>query len=153
MFLKLSFFLLLIIQKTFNSNEYAEIYLKEENEMNLIKVDFMVIQNLSVEQDDLKEKWRDLDNFVFSEEVFYLKEETTTLVNYDGSKDHKATFPNIRIEAVVNTATESSQAASYEAPSPFLFERIPFQKEMKEIQENLDRSKDCLLYTSPSPRD
>ena len=150
MFLKLSFFLLLIIQKTFNSNEYAEIYLKEENEKNLIKVDFMVIQNLSVEQDDHKEKWRDLDNFAFSEEALYLKEETTTLINFDGGKEYKANFPNIKIDAVQNTATESSQEISYKAPLPFLFERIPFQKEMKEIQENLDRSKDyrVLFYNS-----
>ena len=62
MLLKLSLFLTLIAQGVYakSSEEYIQLFM-EQDQPDLIKIDFLVIQNLTIEEVDLKEKWRNLE--------------------------------------------------------------------------------------------
>ena len=83
MFLKFVVFLVFISQfasSEITSNDYLNHYLENKENTKLLKVDFVVIQNLNIDKKDLKEKWEDLNAFNFSEELIALKEEPTKLV-------------------------------------------------------------------------
>ena len=101
MSLKLTLIFAFVVQNIYakSSDEYVQLFLNEEIESHLIKVDFLIIQNLNLEEVDLKEKWEDLDEFIFSEELIYLKEEPTTLVTLIQNETNALTLPDIRIES------------------------------------------------------
>ena len=84
MFLKFLVFLVFISQfvnSEITSTDYLNHYLENKENTKLLKVDFVVIQNLNIDKTDLKEKWEDLDTFNFSEELIALKEGPTKLVS------------------------------------------------------------------------
>jgi hypothetical protein len=84
MFLKFSVFLVFISQfvsSEITSNDYLNHYLENKGNTKLLKIDFVVIQNLNIDKTDLKEKWEILNTFNFSEELIALKEEPTKLVS------------------------------------------------------------------------
>jgi len=141
--LKLSLLLTLIAQCVYakSSEEYIQLF-KEQDQPDLIKIDFMVIQNLTIEEVDLKEKWRNLEEFSFSEELIQLKEEPTTLVTLAENEINDFALPNIQIESLTNSGISNVEKSELKTPQPFLFERIPFQKGMRDIEANLNRSRD-----------
>jgi len=68
MFLKFVVFLVFISQfasSEITSNDYLNHYLENKENTKLLKVDFVVIQNLNIDKIDLKEKWEDLNTFIF----------------------------------------------------------------------------------------
>jgi hypothetical protein len=69
------------VNSEITSNDYLNHYLENKENTKLLKVDFVVIQNLNIDKIDLKEKWEDLNTFNFSEELIALKEEPTKLVS------------------------------------------------------------------------
>jgi len=144
MSLKLTLIFAFVVQNIYakSSDEYVQLFLNEEIESNLIKVDFLIIQNLNLEEVDLKEKWEDLDEFIFSEELIYLKEEPTTLVTLIQNETNALTLPDIRIESSIDYPVINEEKTQIKAPEPFLFERIPFQSKMMAIEANLNRSRD-----------
>ena len=144
MSLKLTLIFAFVVQNIYakSSDEYVQLFLNEEIESNLIKVDFLIIQNLNLEEVDLKEKWEDLDEFIFSEELIYLKEEPTTLVTLIQNETNALTLPDIRIESSIDYPVINVEKTQVKAPEPFLFERIPFQNKMMAIEANLNRSRD-----------
>ena len=141
--LKLSLLLTLIAQCVYakSSEEYIQLF-KEQDQPDLIKIDFMVIQNLTIEEVDLKEKWRDLEEFSFSEELIQIKEEPTTLVTLAENEINDFALPDIQIESLTNSDIGNVEKSELKTPEPFLFERIPFQKRMRDIEANLNRSRD-----------
>ena len=152
MFLKFSVFLFFISQfvnSEITSNDYLNHYLENKGNTKLLKVDFVVIQNLNIDKTDLKEKWEDLDAFNFSEELIALKEEPTKLVSLPSKYiNDKSVFHFI--EAGKKENTEKVVESKTQRIKPFLYERIPFEKEMQKIEKNLNRSRDyrVLYYNS-----
>jgi hypothetical protein len=144
MSLKLSIFIAFFAQNLYakSSDEYVQLFLNNEHGNKLIKIDFLIIQNLNIEEVDLNEKWIDLDEFIFSEELIYLKDEPTTFVKLSNNETNDLTLPDIRIESSIDSPVIGEKKNKTKAPQPFLFERVPFQKEMKDIEANLNRSRD-----------
>ena len=152
MFLKFLVFLVFISQflnSEIASNDYLNHYLENKDNTKLLKVDFVVIQNLNIDKTDLKEKWEDLNTFNFSEELIALKEEPTKLVPLPSKYiTDKSVFQFI--EAGKKENTEKVIESKTQKIKPFLYERIPFEKEMQKIEKNLNRSRDyrVLYYNS-----
>tara|TARA_B100001559_G_C16487662_1_gene616842 strand:+ start:619 stop:1554 length:936 start_codon:yes stop_codon:yes gene_type:complete len=144
MSLKLSIFIAFLSQNlyTTSSDDYVQLFLNNEDGNNLIKIDFLIIQNLTIEEVDLNEKWIDLDEFIFSEELIYLKDEPTTFVTLSNNETNDLTLLDIRIESSIDSPVIDEKKNKTKAPQPFLFERVPFQKKMKDIEANLNRSRD-----------
>jgi len=141
--LKLSLLLTLLAQCVYAKSleEYIQLF-TEQDQPDLIKVDFLVIQNLTIEEVDLKEKWRNLEEFSFSEELIQIKEEPTTLVTLAENEINDFALPDIQIESLTNSDIGNVEKSELKTPQPFLFERIPFQKRMRDIEANLNRSRD-----------
>ena len=152
MFLKSLVFLVFISQfvhSEITSKDYLNHYLENKENTKLLKVDFVVIQNLNIDKTDLKEKWEDLNTFNFSEELIALKEEPTKLVPLPSKYiTDKSVFQFI--EAGKKENTEKVIESKTQKIKPFLYERIPFEKEMQKIEKNLNRSRDyrVLYYNS-----
>ena len=132
------------------SNEYINHYIDQSDKSSLLKIDFFVIQNLSIKDDDLKEEMKSLDSFLFSKDLINLKEEPTKLVPspiYLNIENNFFTSNNIEI--IQNSKEEKILIKDIKI-EPLLYERIPFQNEMLEIQNNLNRSRDyrVLYYNS-----
>ena len=149
-----SIFTFLLLSQTLissiTSNEYINHYIDHSDKNSLLKIDFFVIQNLSIEDDDLKEEWKNLDSFLFSKDLINIKEEPTKLVSsptYLNVENNFFTANNIEI---IQSTQEEETVSKDIKIEPLLYERVPFQNEMKEIQNNLNRSRDyrVLYYNS-----
>ena len=149
-----SIFTFLLLSQTLissiTSNEYINHYIDHSDKNSLLKIDFFVIQNLSIEDDDLKEEWKNLDSFLFSKDLINIKEEPTKLVSsptYLNVENNFFTANNIEI---IQSTQEEKIVSKDIKIKPLLYERVPFQNEMKEIQNNLNRSRDyrVLYYNS-----
>lgn len=149
-----SIFTFLLLSQTLissiTSNEYINHYIDHSDNNSLLKIDFFVIQNLSIEDDDLKEEWKNLDSFLFSKDLINIKEEPTKLVSsptYLNVENNFFTANNIEI---IQSTQEEKTVSKDIKIEPLLYERVPFQNEMKEIQNNLNRSRDyrVLYYNS-----
>ena len=152
MFLKFSVFLVFISQfvsSEITSNDYLNHYLENKGNTKLLKVDFVVIQNLNIDKIDLKEKWKILNTFNFSEELIALKEEPTKLVSLPSKYITEKSVIQY-IETDKKEKTEEVIESKTQKFKPFLYERIPFEKEMQKIEKNLNRSRDyrVLYYNS-----
>jgi hypothetical protein len=152
MFLKFSVFLVFISQfvsSEITSNDYLNHYLENKGNTKLLKVDFVVIQNLNIDKIDLKEKWKILNTFNFSEELIASKEEPTKLVSLPGKYITDKSILQF-IETDKKEAAEIVIESKNQKIEPFLYERIPFEKEMQKIEKNLNRSRDyrVLYYNS-----
>ena len=51
-----------------------------------MKVDLFIIQNLSIEDEDLDEKWKELDELELSNHLINIKTEPTTFVTFPEGK-------------------------------------------------------------------
>ena len=150
MLLKLSALFFIIIQNIYSitSDEYLQNYLNSKDS-NLIKVDFLIIQHLSIDDIDLKEEWKELPVLSLSNEMLFIKNKPTTLVTLPDIKiSNQLSIPKLNI--TFEDKKQNKENIQPEKPEPFLFERIPFIKEMKKIEDNLNRSKDyrVLYYNS-----
>ena len=132
--LKLSLLLTVIAHGLYakSSEEYIQHFL-EQDQPDLLKIDFLVVQHLMIEEVDLNEKWRNLEEFSFSEELIQIKEEPTTLVTLAENEINDFALPDIQIESLTNSDIGNVEKSELKTPEPFLFERIPFQKRMKDI--------------------
>ena len=67
-------------------NEYLEKYLVDKQRHDYVKVDLFIIQNLSIEDEDLDEKWKELDELELSNHLINIKTEPTTFVTFPEGK-------------------------------------------------------------------
>ena len=153
MHLKLAIIVLLIAESLYSVdfNEYLEKYLVDKQKLDHIKVDFFIIQNLSIEDEDLEEKWKELDELELSSHLIKIKTEPTTFVTFpEGKFSDEITLPLLKFKIQPEQQSLSDEVAEVTKPDPFLYEKIPFQKEMVEIENNLNRSRDyrVIYYTS-----
>ena len=88
MHLKLAIIVLFIAESLYSVdfNEYLEKYLVDKQKLDHIKVDFFIIQNLSIEDEDLEEKWKELDELELSNHLIKIKTEPTTFVTFPEEK-------------------------------------------------------------------
>ena len=153
MHLKLTIFVLLISQKLYSVdfNEYLDKYLVDKQKLDHVKVDFFIIQNLSIEDEDLEEKWKELDELELSNNLIKIKTEPTTFVTFPDRKFlDEITFPSLKFKIQPELQSLGDEVRQVTKPDPFLYEKIPFQKEMVEIENNLNRSRDyrVIYYNS-----
>ena len=153
MHLKLAIIVLFIAESLYSVdfNEYLEKYLVDKQKLDHIKVDFFIIQNLSIEDEDLQEKWKELDELELSNHLIKIKTEPTTFVTFpEGKFSDEITLPPLKFKIQPEQQSLSDEVAEVTKPDPFLYEKIPFQKEMVEIENNLNRSRDyrVIYYNS-----
>ena len=153
MHLKLAIIVLFIAESLYSVdfNEYLEKYLVDKQKLDHIKVDFFIIQNLSIEDEDLEEKWKELDELELSNHLIKIKNEPTTFVTFpEGKFSDEITLPPLKFKIQPEQQSLSDEVAEVTKPDPFLYEKIPFQKEMVEIENNLNRSRDyrVIYYNS-----
>ena len=153
MHLKLAIIVLFISENLYSVdfNEYLEKYLVDKQKLDHIKVDFFIIQNLSIEDEDLVEKWKELDELELSNHLIKIKNEPTTFVTFpEGKFSDETTLPLLKFKIQPEQQSLSNEVAEVTKPDPFLYEKIPFQKEMVEIENNLNRSRDyrVIYYNS-----
>ena len=132
-------------------NEYLEKYLVDKQKLDHVKVDFFIIQNLSIEYEDLEEKWKELDELELSDHLIKIKTEPTTFVTFpEGKFLDEINLPPLKFRIESEQQSLSDEVAQVTKPDPFLYEKIPFQKEMVEIENNLNRSRDyrVIYYNS-----
>ena len=140
MHLKLAIIVLFISQNLYSVdfNEYLEKYLVNKQKHDHVKVDLFIIQNLSIEDEDLDEKWKELDELELSNHLINIKTEPTTFVTFpEGKFSDEITLPSLKIRVKPEQQSRSDEVAQVTKPEPFLYEKIPFQIEMEEIKENL----------------
>ena len=153
MHLKLAIIALFISESLYSIdfNEYLEKYLVDKQKLDHIKVDFFIIQNLSIEDEDLEEKWKELDELELSNHLIKIKTEPTTFVTIpEGKFSDEITLPPLKFKIQPEQQSLSDEVVDVTKPDPFLYEKIPFQKEMVEIENNLNRSRDyrVIYYNS-----
>ena len=153
MHLKLAIIVLFIAESLYSVdfNEYLEKYLVDKQKLDHIKVDFFIIQNLSIEDEDLEEKWKELDELELSNHLIKIKNEPTTFVTFpEGKFSDEITLPSLKFKIQPEQQSLNDEIAEVTKPDPFLYEKIPFQKEMVEIENNLNRSRDyrVIYYNS-----
>ena len=153
MHLKLAIIVLFISESLYSVdfNEYLEKYLVDKQKLDHIKVDFFIIQNLSIEDEDLEEKWKELDELELSNHLIKIKTEPTTFVTFpEGKFSDEITLPPLKFKIQPEQQSLSDEVTEVTKPDPFLYEKIPFQKEMIEIENNLNRSRDyrVIYYNS-----
>jgi len=132
-------------------SEYLEKYLVDKQKLEHVKVDFFIIQNLLIEDEDLEEKWKELDELELSNHLIKIKTEPTTFVTFpEGKFSDEITLPPIKFKIQPEQQSLSDEVTKVTKPDPFLYEKIPFQKEMLEIENNLNRSRDyrVIYYNS-----
>ena len=151
MLLKLYALFFIILQNIYSitSDEFLKNYLNNKDH-NLIKIDFLIIQHLSIDKVDLKEEWKELPILSLSSEMLFIKDKPTTLVSLPDTKtSNHLSIPMLNI-TFEDKKRDQENTKPGNKPEPFLFERIPFMKEMIRIEDNLNRSKDyrVLYYNS-----
>ncbi len=132
-------------------NEYLEKYLVDKQKLDHVKVDLFIIQNLSIEDEDLEEKWKELNELELSNHLIKIKNEPTTFVTFpQGKFSDEIALPPLKVKVQTEQQSLSDEVAQATKPDPFLYEKIPFQKEMVEIENNLNRSRDyrVIYYNS-----
>ena len=153
MYLKLAIIFLFISHNLYSVdfNEYLEKYLVDKQKHNQVKVDLFIIQNLSIEDEDLDEKWKELDELELSNHLINIKNEPTTFVTFpEGKLLDEIPLPPLKIKVQPEQQSLRDEVKQITKPDPFLYEKIPFQKEMLEIENNLNRSRDyrVIYYNS-----
>ena len=101
MHLKLAIIVLFIAESLYSVdfNEYLEKYLVDKQKLDHIKVDFFIIQNLSIEDEDLEEKWKELDELELSNHLIKIKTEPTTFVTFpEGKFSDEITLPPLKFK-------------------------------------------------------
>jgi len=151
MLLKLSALFFIILQNIYSitSDEFLKNYLNNKDN-NLIKIDFLILQHLSIDKIDIKEEWKELPALSLSNEMLFIKDKPTTLVSLPDTKiSNHLSIPKLNI-TFEDKKRDQENTKPGNKPEPFLFERIPFMKEMIRIEDNLNRSKDyrVLYYNS-----
>ena len=153
MFLKLFLLLYIFLQNIFliSSEDYVRKFLENGDKNEFIKIDFLIIQNLSIEPIDRKEKWKELQKFIFSSDLLFIKDEPTTYVYIPKAKPTKElNIPELNFDYLDKKNENKKRIDNQKKLIPFLYERVPFQEEIRKIESNLNRSKDyrVLYYNS-----
>ena len=143
MFRSLTLLLFIVSQNIYpvNSDKFIG-YLLNSN--NIVQIDFFIIQNLTIEERDLNEKWKQLEKLEFSDELIEIKSDPTILINMPSSAIVNDNFLQKIDVSSFNSETgiQNKKNLPTKKAQPFLYEKIPFLNEINDIEDNLNRSKD-----------
>ena len=137
-------------------NEFIENFISKKGYGEIFKIDLLIFENKFIDEADLKEKWKLLDPLILSEGLFSIKDKPTLLVKKPIFKEEvKTNFIQInledsnpdtsQIEEINNIKEEKVKNLNFN-----FFERIPYDKELEEIKNKLDRNADYQVLHSIS---
>ena len=137
-------------------NEFIENFISKKDYGEIFKIDLLIFENKFIDEVDLKEKWKLLDPLILSEGLFSIKDKPTLLVKKPIFKEEvKNNFIQInlentdqeseKIEEIGNTKEENVKNINFN-----FFERIPYDKELEELKNKIDRNADYQVLHSIS---
>ena len=133
-----------------STKDFVEEYIGNQDSTKLIKVDLVIIQHLSIEDKDLEEKFTELKEYQYSPYLLEVKNEPTKLIPTPTKiTSYQMGVPKIELKGLdqESISNEQNTINSNKIFKPFLYERVPFEKEMLALESNLNRSRDYrVLY-------
>ena len=133
-----------------STKDFVEEYIGNQDSTKLIKVDLVIIQHLSIEDKDLEEKFTELKEYQYSPYLLEVKNEPTKLIPTPTKiTSYQMGVPKIELKGLdqESISNEQNTINSNQIFKPFLYERVPFEKEMLALESNLNRSRDYrVLY-------
>ena len=133
-----------------STKDFVEDYIGNQDSTKLIKVDLVIIQHLSIEDKDLEEKFTELKEYQYSPYLLEVKNEPTKLIPTPTKiTSYQMGVPKIELKGLdqESISNEQNTINSNQIFKPFLYERVPFEKEMLALESNLNRSRDYrVLY-------
>jgi len=133
-----------------STKDFVEEYIGNQDSTKLIKVDLVIIQHLSIEDKDLEEKFTELKEYQYSPYLLEVKNEPTKLIPTPTKiTSYQMGVPKIELKGLdqESISNEQNTINNNHLFKPFLYERVPFEKEMLALESNLNRSRDYrVLY-------
>ena len=133
-----------------STKDFVEEYIGNEYSTKLIKVDLVIIQHLTIEDKDLEEEFTEPKEYQYSPYLLEVKNEPTKLIPTPTKiTSFQMGVPKIELKGLdqESIANEQNTIKSNQTFKPFLYERVPFEKEMLALESNLNRSRDYrVLY-------
>ena len=133
-----------------STKDFVEEYIGNQDSTKLIKVDLVIIQHLTIEDKDLEEKFTELKEYQYSPYLLEVKNEPTKLIPTPTKiTSYQMVVPKIELKGLdqESISNEQNTINSNQIFKPFLYERVPFEKEMLALESNLNRSRDYrVLY-------
>ena len=133
-----------------STKDFVEEYIGNQDSTKLIKVDLVIIQHLTIEGKDLEEKFTELKEYQYSPYLLEIKNEPTKLIPTPTKiTSYQMGVPKIELKGLdqESISNEQNTINSNQIFKPFLYERVPFEKEMLALESNLNRSRDYrVLY-------
>ena len=133
-----------------STKDFVEEYIGNQDSTKLIKVDLVIIQHLTIEDKDLEEKFTELKEYQYSPYLLEVKNEPTKLIPTPTKiTSYQMGVPKIELKDLdqESISDEQNTIKSNQTFKPFLYERVPFEKEMLALEGNLNRSRDYrVLY-------
>ena len=133
-----------------STKDFVEEYIGNQDSTKLIKVDLVIIQHLTIEDKDLEEKFTELKEYQYSPYLLEVKNEPTKLIPTPTKiTSYQMGVPKIELKGLdqESISNEQNTINSNQIFKPFLYERVPFEKEMLALESNLNRSRDYrVLY-------
>ena len=137
-------------------NEFIENFISKKDYGEIFKIDLLIFENKFIDEVDLKEKWKLLDPLILSEGLFSIKDKPTLLVKKPTFKEEvknnliqinleDSNLDSAQIEEIDNIKEENVKNLNFN-----FFERIPYDKELEEIKNKLDRNADYQVLHSIS---
>ena len=137
-------------------NEFIENFISKKDYGEIFKIDLLIFENKFLDEVDLKEKWKILDPLILNEGLFSIKDKPTLLVKKPIFKEEvnnnfiQINLENLnpdsaQIEEIDDIKEENVKNLNFN-----FFERIPYDKELEEIKNKLDRNADYQVLHSIS---
>ena len=137
-------------------NEFIDNFISKKNYGEIFKIDLLIFENKFIDEVDLKEKWKQLDPLILSEDLFSIKDKPTLLVKKPTFKEEVTNNfiqinlenlnpDSVQIEEIDNIKEENVKNLNFN-----FFERIPYDKELEKIKNKLDRDADYQVLHSIS---
>ena len=133
-----------------STKDFVEEYIGNQDSTKLIKVDLVIIQHLNIEDKDLEEKFTELKEYQYSPYLLEIKNEPTKLIPTPTKiTSYQMGVPKIELKGLdqESISNEQNTINNNHLFKPFLYERVPFEKEMLALESSLNRSRDYrVLY-------
>mgnify|MGYP001171853006 FL=1 len=141
---------------TVSPNEFIENFISKKDHGEIFKIELLIFENKFLDEVDLKEKWKLLDPLILSEGLFSIKDKPTLLVKKPIFKEEvennfiqinleNSNPDSVQIEEINNIKVENVKNFNFN-----FFERIPYDNELEELKNKLDRSSDYQVLHSIS---
>ena len=137
-------------------NEFVENFISKKEYGEIFKIDLLIFENKFIDEVDLKEKWKLLDPLIISEGLFSIKDKPTLLVKKPIFKEEvknnfiQVNLKNLNPDSAQIEETDNTKEENIKNLNFNFFERIPYDKELEDIKNKLDRNADYQVLHSIS---